>query len=196
MIVYDDDLHSLLSWAKRHGAHVHDSVIFTRDDTSGICLRTRKDTAPVSAGSQLVTCPYMLSISYLNALDTPLFPSRCETFPGSFLEGFPKETVMVFFLTQQYLRNEHSFWWPYIRCLPQPDEPDRLGTPLHFSSEDLLWLKGTNLEKAASDRKEAWKTLFLDARTHLETCGWDVRRYTWCVDQLSQCLWSIFSETH
>ena len=179
----DGDLQALIDWSKNHGAHLHESIIFTREDDAGISLRTKQDSAPISAGSQLVTCPYTLSISYLNALDTPSFPSRSAKFPESFLVRFPKETVMVFFLTQQWLLKETSFWWPYIRCLPQPDEPDRLGTPLHFSSRDLLWLKGTNLEKAAEERAESWKSMFRDARDQLEICGWDVGLYTWSVVQ-------------
>ena len=177
----DEPLQSLILWATHHGAEVHQNVLFARDSAADIYLQTRPDALPIPAGSRLVTCPYSLSISYLNALDSPLFPSRCEKFPESFLAGFPKQTITAFVLAQQFLLKAESFWWPYIRCLPQPDEPELLGTPLHFTAEDLLWLNGTNLGKATVDRRVEWRERFTDAVAHLKSCGWDVGKFTWSV---------------
>ncbi len=43
---------------------------------------------------------------------------------------------------------------PYLDTLPSPD---RLRTPLHFSTEELDALKGTNLYGASLDRGRVWE---------------------------------------
>lgn len=43
---------------------------------------------------------------------------------------------------------------PYLDTLPSPD---LLRTPLHFSTEELDALKGTNLYGATIDRRRAWE---------------------------------------
>ena len=43
---------------------------------------------------------------------------------------------------------------PYLGTLPSPDQ---LRTPLHFSTEELDALKGTNLYGATIDRRRAWE---------------------------------------
>lgn len=177
----DAGLACLVSWAKRHGAYVNDCLDISNIDAAGVSIETRRDSSPIAAASRLLTCPYSLSISYLNALDNNLFPSRCSLFSDSFLKALPIHTVTVFFLCQQYILGESSFWSPYLKLLPQPNEPDKLGTPLQFSATDKLWLKGTNLEKGSLDREEEWKRQFDDAIAHLRSEGVDVVGYTWCV---------------
>lgn len=174
-----EDLDSLVFWAKQHGAFMHESLKCTQNGAAGLSLHVREESLPIPAASRLLTCPYSLSLSCINAYDTHLFPSRSVPLPESFLQQTPLHTVTVFFLSQQYLLREDSFWWPYIRALPQPDQPDRLGTPLYFAQEDILWLKGTNLERGRSDREDDWKTQFHAAIASLKEAGGDVEGHTW-----------------
>lgn len=57
---------------------------------------------------------------------------------------------------QQYLLREQSIWWPYIRLLPQPNEPQRLGIPIWWPEEDQIFLAGTNAEPPIETRKQLW----------------------------------------
>jgi hypothetical protein len=55
---------------------------------------------------------------------------------------------------QQYLLGERSFWWPYIRLLPQPDKPSSI--PALWPEEDQRYLDGTNAEPAIKRRTDMW----------------------------------------
>lgn len=45
--------------------------------------------------------------------------------------------------------------WPYLDTLPAPE---KLLTPLHFTSAELEVFKGTNLYGATCDRLHDWQT--------------------------------------
>lgn len=83
------------------------------------------------------------------------------------------------FLIEQYLLKQNSFWWPYIRTLPQPGDKHGLNAPLWEDAEDLKWLEGTNLGKAIPARKAIWKQEF-DAFTE-RIDPQDREPYTWFV---------------
>lgn len=115
---------------------------------------------------EIVSCPYKTSLSYLNAFgcfsDQTFSRRNSAQFPTAFLDL--KETdsegaviIGYFFLMQQYLIGKDSFWYPYIRLLPQPDQPQRFGTAYLWPEDDLTWLRGTNAEPAIGKRKSLWK---------------------------------------
>ena len=87
--------------------------------------------------------------------------------------------MTVFFLMLQYLRREESFWWPYIRSLPQPNETDSFGTPFWFSEEDRLWLLGTDLDESSLTRIAIWKSDWERAVQTLRRLDRPVEAYTW-----------------
>jgi hypothetical protein len=121
------------------------------------------------AGSQIVSCPFKLSLSYLNALDTvPALKAHSEPFPVHFLHSTEPHVIGHFFLMQQYLMKDASYWAPYLMSLPQPHEHEKLGTPLYYTDADLLWIKGTNLERAKSQREELWSSEWNVARMILD----------------------------
>lgn len=79
------------------------------------------------------------------------------------------------FLVYQWLQQEKSFWWPYLRILPR-----EFDTPLYFEDDDLMWLQGCNLDaKEAEGRKKIWMEELEAAVTALKKDGVDTVGYTW-----------------
>lgn len=152
----DDRVEALLQWAKNEGALLHPDAELHEDEEFGVYLRAKEG---LPTGSTVISCPFRLSLSHLNVLDCfPEFPSHLSSpkFPPSFLESQEPEILARFFLMLQFVLGKRSFWNSYIRSLPQPDEPEKLRTPLWFSPTERLWLKGTNLEKAVAEREAQW----------------------------------------
>jgi SET domain len=166
----------LVTWAASHGAHIHEKVEIYEDDQYGISLRVRgtgslssSDPAEVQVqpantlrglpkNSRVVSCPFVLSMSYLNALDViPDLKAHSPRFPESFFRSIEPQVVGYFFLMQQYLMGEESYWRPYIKSLPQPHEHDKHRTLLYFTVADMQWVRGTNLERARSERESTWR---------------------------------------
>ena len=89
-----------------------------------------------------------------------------------------------FFLAEQRLKGEESFWYPYIEALPKEKD---LTTPLYFQESDLIWLYGTNLYSTTTPRdqtavelrrnmyKDAWKSGVACLNEH----GIDTKPFTW-----------------
>src|SRR5271168_2550700 len=117
----------LITWARDHGAYLHEQVEVYDDPKYGIALRVRPPqgsghlgTDPRSSSpekhslplkSRIVSCPFTLSLSYMNALNR--FPDlRCHSpqFPTLFMEILEPHVIGHFFLVQQYLNVEISHW--------------------------------------------------------------------------------------
>lgn len=154
----------LLSWGEADGATVNPKAEVYVSPTFGVSLRVKESTAGVNekaglpAHSTIVATPYTTSLSYINAFDAfPTLASHSPRFPQKFLDEVPAKVIGCYFLIQQYLLGHKSFWAPYIRSLPQPDEPEKLATPMYWPEEARTWLRGTNLGAAVHAREEAWK---------------------------------------
>ncbi|KAI9700045.1 MAG: hypothetical protein M1836_002579 [Candelina mexicana] len=169
-------MENLIEWVVAHGGGLHDGVRLTTDPTLGSFLRADGSLEPQTT---VVTCPHSLTISYLNAISCMGFSPHGPTFPSSFLEAFPPRTITTFFLSQQFLLGEKSFWSAYIETLPQLGEGDKLGTPLYFDDEDRLWLKGTNMEKGYMERETEWKEHWAKGVSKLKEEAWETDQYTW-----------------
>ena len=112
-------------------------------------LRTGCNLLP---GTMIASCPHRLTISWLNVINgqTP-FIDQFSSNPVRESSIIVTKTVVVrFFIIQQYLLHERSIWWQYIRSLPQPFVRDALNSLLWYDNDDMLWLRGTNLEDAMS----------------------------------------------
>lgn len=157
----EQKLADLTSWAKQNGADLHDHVEIVDDETYGISLVAR---ALLTQDDQIVSCPFSLSLSYFNALD--LFPAlkshRADGphLPQEFLDATEPHVIGNFFLMLQYLKGEQSYWWNYIRCLPQPDEPAKLATPMFWDEADRAFLAGTQVGASLDARESKWKQDF------------------------------------
>ncbi|OWP07407.1 hypothetical protein B2J93_6186 [Marssonina coronariae] len=149
---------ALLDWAEAHGTLVSPNVQIYNDFLTGLSLRAVKDIPP---STKLVNCSYTTTLSYLNAIETVAqFERHSEPFSASFLEVLSVDNPNIighFFLIQQFLLKNRSFWWHYIRLLPQPNSADSLGLPVLWPEEDRRWLDGTNAEPPIKRRKELWE---------------------------------------
>lgn len=174
-----DTLYELYDWFIAHGGQMSRSLELAQGVSHGYYIRVRKDSEPIAPKACIINCPYSLTLSYLNATNTHPFPCHGDSFPEPFFGAVDRHTVTVFFLMLQYLKREDSFWWPYIRTLPQPDEADKFGTPFWFSEEDRLWLLGTDLEDSSQTRIAMWKSDWERAVQTLRRLDWPVEAYTW-----------------
>lgn len=112
----------------KHDEAVRETVHASGSNTD--CSRATATTAKINvldslpANSHIVTSPFAISLSYLNALDAfPTFPDHLGATPRffqSWIDSVSPRIVGIFFLMQQYLLGDASFWAPYIKSLPQP----------------------------------------------------------------------------
>jgi hypothetical protein len=191
---------SLISWARHHGAHLHEQVEVYDDPQHCISLRVRSsqqyDHLSSNSGqspperqslpprSRVVSCPFSLSLSYLNALNKfSDLQGHSAQFPTLFMEALEPHVIGHFFLVQQYLNADTSHWGPYIRSLPQPEESEKLGTPLYFTEADMAWIRGTDLEIARDQRVKTWKSDWERGRLILDaSSGWEKWKGKWTWD--------------
>lgn len=164
---------ALRTWAASHGAELHPNIKIAQDPATGAGFRVKNDLQ-VKPGDTVVTCPMSITLSYLNALPNPPpgFHQESEDarFPSEFLNEAPPHVISRFFLMKQYLLEKRSFWWPYIRALPQPEQLSSWFLPPFWPEEDLAYLDGTNLEVSVTEIKATLKNEFKEARRLLK--GW------------------------
>lgn len=146
----------LLDWFEAHDGIMAKQIELGHRPSQGLYLAV-KAGHNLSAGTCTVSCPKVLTLSYLNALSPDFSKGQNIAFPVKFTENVEPHVVVRFFLMEQYLLEKQSFWWPYIDLLPSPDERESLNTPMWYSEVDALWIRGTNLEQAVQDRERSWR---------------------------------------
>lgn len=144
----------LLEWAKTNGTEMGDVSIESSPEC-GYFFQASKDIAPKS---NIVSCSNKTMLSYLNVA----FGARSNeyVFPmaiNEVMDAAEPHIIGHFFLIQQYLLKDQSFWSPYIKLLPQPDESEKFGIPILWPEEDQRFLDGTNLEPAIKKRAQMWQ---------------------------------------
>lgn len=111
-----------------------------------------------------------------------VFSSHGVIFPREFIASIGSEETMAFFLMGQYLKAENSFWHPYIRSLPRPDE---LTTPLFYSDDDLAWLNMTSLAAAREQRLQIWRANYEKGVAFLRELQFEnADAYSWYIPSL------------
>ncbi|KAF4899788.1 Ribosomal lysine N-methyltransferase set10 [Colletotrichum fructicola] len=156
----------LTAWAKSHGAALHPSVEIYNDPATGNSFRVSPASAGVKPGDTVVTCPLGLTLSYLNATTTPnpgFHHEDTPPFPPSFLKSVPPHVIGRFFLINQYLLGKDSFWYPYIRTLPQPEHLQSWALPPLWPSDDIELLEDTNIHVAITEIKARLKSEYKQA---------------------------------
>jgi hypothetical protein len=141
------------SWFIRGGGQISPSVeIHHGDDSMGYQLRLRRGHF-LELPASVVECPHQLTISVLNVQEAS------SPWPKAFLERWATnpEVLTRFYLMEQLYLQDRSFWWPYLKMLPQPEEPSQLKTPLWWNGEELLWIRGTNIDGARKSREKEWR---------------------------------------
>ncbi|KAE9366045.1 SET domain-containing protein [Stipitochalara longipes BDJ] len=176
-----ETIRTLVEWASKYEIPLHSQVEVYQDPVTGLSFRARENLSP---GTKIVDCSYQISLSYLNAISpSSLFPRHeSEPFPPDFIEHLEQEDPHIighFFLVQQYLMGKKSFWAPYIKLLPQPDEPERLGIPNWWPVADQRFLVGTNAYPPISIREERWQSEWARGYALLQGRFEDCAAYTY-----------------
>ena len=177
----------LRDWFIANGGHISPLIELTWSVEHGQHFVASNDLA--GSDEPLCVCPHRLTLSHLNVqLSCPAdFRNASEASVCAKLVGkVPASTIRYFFLVEQRLLGEKSFWWPYINSLPR--EAD-MSTPLWFDDSDLLWLAGTTLHSSMDDptksavmlRKDMWINEWTTGRNVLKSENVDVEPYTWSV---------------
>jgi protein-histidine N-methyltransferase len=183
----------LVEWARGHGAVLHPSIEIYRDATTGYSFRVASSAEDgLHPGDIVVTCPMNITLSYLNALDSPqgcFHRDATPGFPQVFLDELPPYVVGRFFLIKQYLLGEESFWWPYIRTLPQPDQLSSWILPPLWPADDQELLEGTNLEVTINEVKSRLKKEYKQAVKLLEGMG-NAASYTRLLYNWAYCIYT------
>ena len=163
------------TWFLANGGYLHPSVeIASAPD--GKFLRVQSgQTLPAS--STVVSCPHRLTMSWPSAHNFHFHDVR----PAP----FEQHIATRLFIMKQYLLEERSSWWPYVKSLPQSEGEDTLSTPLWYASSDSSWLCGTNLEGATREREIIWRREYDDIlRVMFPARNNDQQRKLWS--------WSVF----
>jgi protein-histidine N-methyltransferase len=175
----------LLAWAKKHQTSLHPDVEIYQDLHTGLSFRATKD---LSAATKIVNCSYQTTLSYLNAVTKSSFFQNHQSmpFPAEFINALKQDDPKIighFFLVQQFLMGEKSFWCHYIQLLPQPDEPEHLGIPIWWPETDRRFLDGTNAEPPIKKREEMWREEWTKGIALLQGRFEDWEEYTYTLYQ-------------
>ncbi|KAH9071581.1 SET domain-containing protein [Lactarius deliciosus] len=138
-------------WFASHGGHFHSNARYA-PVPAGLSIIASE---AIELDATIVTCPFSIII-------TPLL-SKGALLPlledATFLEHWSERQLIIIYICFHWIAridisHETLIHSPYLGTLPSPD---RLRTPLHFSTEELDVLKGTNLYGATIDRRRAWE---------------------------------------
>jgi len=176
-----ESIDQLLTWGAEHNSNCIEDVEIYEDAVTGLSFKATKS---LPADSDIVNCSYQITLSYLNAIQSPGFLRRSEAFPINFLKILGQDDPNVigyFFLMQQYIMKEESFWWPYIQNLPQPDNTQKLSVPVWWPEEDLKFLEGTNAGPPIQKRKDMWVAQWNEAISLLQGKFADLESYTYAL---------------
>ena len=169
---------ALRRWLAANNGYVHPDVEVAFDPDKGYHARIANSKS-IQSGTRVAKCSMISSLSVLNALHTPPFSCRGTRFPKDFLLDQDTTVVQYFFLMEQWLLQGKSWWAPYLRTLPGPDEVADL---FFTDSKDIVFFKGTNLERALADRIQSLRDQFRRGTCHLKKLRWPRAvqdEYTW-----------------
>ncbi|KAJ5759156.1 hypothetical protein N7520_006312 [Penicillium odoratum] len=182
---------ALLEWVCSHGGHLNESVCIAQDAQRGVHVQVKADwPTAVPKETRVINAPLGVTMSYYNAVDYSStkgsFSSHGVKLPQAFIEAAGLAETMTFFLMAHFLRGEQSFWYPYLRTLPQPGQ---MTTPMFFGEEDVDWLQGTGIPDASVQRYLDWDKQYDLSIEKLEKAGfegseaftWDLYLWAWTI---------------
>ncbi|KAJ5156642.1 hypothetical protein N7492_009445 [Penicillium capsulatum] len=178
----------LVEWVTTQGGFIADSVCVAQDEPRGVHLQVKEGhPTAVSKETRVINTPIGVTISYFNAINYQsargAFKSHDVDFPRAFIDAVGPEETTTFFLMGQFLLGPRSFWYPYLRTLPQPGQ---LTTPLFFGEEDVDWIHGTGIQEAAVQRYQAWDEKFEASIAKLQELGFE----SWDIFTMDLYLWA------
>ena len=161
----------LIDWlTKENQGYLFPDVRIAHSPSKGFHLIVAEDRA-VEAQTRIVSCPMSATMSVLNALDITPFSCHGTKFPKAFLDNNIRrpEVLQTFFLMEQYLMADTSWWAAYIKTLPTPTNVDELQFE---TEEDIAWLEGTNLKAGFATQTTKWQSMYCNALRELKILGW------------------------
>ncbi|KAK5073097.1 hypothetical protein LTR64_000494 [Lithohypha guttulata] len=169
-----DNHKQLAQWVARHGGFIHPNLRLKYAPNKGY-HGVVADGATITAHTRVVVCPISIMMSALNVLNIAPFEQHGTSFPKPFLQRYQSatDTLQAFFLMEQYLLGDKSFWAPYIRTLPTVEDVD---AAQFEAEEDLAWIRGTNLEVALAAQNRKWLHQFEDVNRMLMELDWNNAR--------------------
>lgn len=156
---------ALLAWAASHGTTLHPSITIQPDPETGFSFFAKTSNS-IPQSSCVVACSTAITLSYLNTLvpPAPNFHQDDAPFPDVFLSQAPPHVISQLLLIKEYLKGEASFWYPYIRTLPQPDDDSSRSLPPFWKDDEREWFDGTNLEVSILEIRSMLRQGYEDAR--------------------------------
>nr|XP_043620765.1 uncharacterized protein LOC122592571 isoform X2 [Erigeron canadensis] len=141
-------LQLFLEWLKLNGVELRGCNIKYSDFNKGLGVYSSHGVAD---GIPLVV-PLNLAITPMRVLQDPILGPECS---AMYEDGDVDDRLLILlFLTFEYKR-KNSSWKPYLDILPTS-----FGSPLWFSDDELLELKGTTLFKATELQKKSLRSLY------------------------------------
>lgn len=135
----------------------------------------------LASGTRVASCPLPVTLSVMNALQTRPFSNHGTSFPKAFLRNqiSTPEALQAFFLMEQLVLGEKSWWAPYIATIPSVEDVNEM----QFEDEaDLRWLEGTNLKAGLSTQTAKWNKMYQKGMSQLMDMNWPNAvdgSYTW-----------------
>lgn len=186
------NLSALRGWFLEQSGELHPSIRFESPSTGvhGAHLSLSPNPAVIPPETDLLHVPFACTLSPLS------IPQIAPFWPLAFLDTFATEPQVLgrFAIMEAWLQQSNSFWWPYLRTVPQPiTKPglDAFDTPLYWNDEDRSWLRNSRLEKATLDRERLWKTEFekaMQALTHADIPEPDQQRWM----AVQRKMWKVY----
>ncbi|KEF57793.1 uncharacterized protein A1O9_05713 [Exophiala aquamarina CBS 119918] len=172
--------HRLVGWVLTNNGYFHPDAQIAFSSRKGFHALVANGKT-ISSGTRIAACPMPLTISILNALDVKPFSCHGTHFPKPFLvdQASKAESLQSFFLMEQLVLGDKSWWAPYISSLPTVEDVNEL----QFSEDsDLAWLEGTNLKGGYESQLNKWQQMYQHGLELLKRYQWPHAHdetYTW-----------------
>lgn len=166
--------HKLADWVVHHGGYIHPDLEIQHHPAKGFHAVVQQ-SKNIPAQTRIASCPMTVTLSVLNVLSIDPFENHGTRFPDPFLRRyqFSTDVLQAFFLMEQRVLEDKSWWAPYIDVLPTIQDVD----DLQFETDaDVAWIRGTNLEAAFASQRRKWKDQFEEANNFLASLGWENAR--------------------
>ena len=160
----------LMEWVLANDGYFHPDAQIAFSSRKGFHVVVA-DGKQIASGSRIASCPMPVTLSVLNALNVAPFSNNGTSFPEPFLRSQldKPESLQAFFLMEQLVIGDRSWWGPYIATLPTVQNV----ADLQFEDEaDIRWLEGTNLKAGISTRLSKWQEMYSQGVTQLQKLGW------------------------
>ena len=161
----------LVDWiTKGNDGYLHPDVRIAHSTDKGFYM-TVAHGKTIQALTRVTSSPMTATLSVLNAFDIAPFRSHGSTFPATFLQNnvTKPELLQTFFLMEQYVLGEKSWWSPYIRTLPTVQD---INDRQFDSRQDQIWLEGTNLKAALISQNTKWQEMYTKGLRELKILNW------------------------